>query len=101
MHNMTNVHVIIRPVITERSMRDANSGKFTFLVGRDSDKNQIKKIIEQTYNVHVVSVVTVTTKGKVKRVGTRRVEKTMTPVKKAVVGLKSGEKIGLFDIEAK
>lgn len=90
--------VIIKPIITEKSMTDAGNGKFTFLVRQNADKNAIKKVIEKKFDVHIVSLTTTTTKGRSKRVGARRIEKTLSPVKKAIATLKKGEKISLFSL---
>lgn len=95
---MHTTHVIRRPVITEKSMEAAKKGKFSFLVARDADKDIIKKAVEDQFKVEVISVETTVQKGKTKRVGMRRMEKTMTPIKKAVVTLKEGQKIDMFDL---
>lgn len=95
---MDSFTVIIKPIITEKSMSDAGEGKFTFLVHKSADKTMIKKVIEEKFNVHVTSLTTSLTKGRSKRVGARRTEKVMTPVKKAIATLKKGEKISLFSL---
>lgn len=97
---MEAAHVIIRPVISEQSMKEAGNGRYTFVVARDADKTAIKRAIQDLYKVHVTSVTTVTVKGKTKRVGVRRNEVVITPLKKAIASVKKGEKIGVFDIAA-
>lgn len=92
------MHVIKRPLITEKSMGDAKAGRFSFIVDRDADKDMIKKAIEKQFNVEVVSIETTLQKGKTKRVGMRRMEKNLTPKKKAIVTLKEGQKIDIFDL---
>ena len=91
-------HVIQKPLITEKSMGIAKNGKFSFLVAKDADKDMIKKAVENQFKVNVVSVETTVQKGKTKRVGMRRMEKILTPVKKAIVTLKEGQKIDMFDL---
>lgn len=91
-------NVIVKPIITEKSMANAAAGRFTFLVHRFADKKAIKSAVEKTFNVHVKAVETNIIKGKTKRVGTRRVERVEGPVKKAVVLLQTGEKIDLFEL---
>lgn len=93
------MNTIIRPVITEKSMDNVKNGKFTFLVARDADKKNIKKAIEEEFKVTVVSVSTTTIKGKTIRVGKKRTEKKLRPVKKAVVKLAKDQKIDLFDVK--
>lgn len=94
------MNVIIAPVITEKSMMNAHKGKFTFVVARDAKKKEIKQSIEKLFKVHVTSVLTRLVKGQTKRAGARRVEKKITPQKRAMVELKAGEKIPLFEAGA-
>jgi len=92
--------VIIKPVITEKSMKNAENSKFTFVVSIDSKKEDVKKAVEVKFNVHVSHVVTSIIKGKSFRAGKRRAEVVRQPMKKAVVTVKKGEKIDLFDLGA-
>lgn len=94
MHN-----VIIKPVITEKSMKDAAKGRYTFIVAMNATKKMIKEAIEKLFSVHVVATTTVVVKGKTTRVGKRRTEKALQSRKKTIVALKSGEKIGLFELQ--
>jgi len=89
--------VIISPLITERSMALAQEGKYTFNVGRFATKTQIKLAVEKLFNVHAQKIMTVVTKGRTKRVGKRREQVQLQPMKKAVVQVKKGEKIALFE----
>lgn len=98
---MNTVNTIISPVITERSMTDAQNSKFTFIVSVNADKKDIKRAVEDAFKVHVIGVSTVIVKGKTVRVGKKRTEKKVTPVKKAVVALAKGEKIDVFDLGEK
>jgi large subunit ribosomal protein L23 len=77
--------IILKPVITERSMDDLQVGKYTFKVAKDANKTEIKKAIETLFNVKVAKVNTLNVNGKEKRVG-RYVGKT-SDWKKAVVTL--------------
>ncbi len=79
-------------------MVDAGNGKFTFRVHKNSNKNQIKREVEKNFSVNVVGISTSILKGKKIRVGVRRAEKSISDVKKAVVTLKKGQKIGLFEL---
>lgn len=90
--------ILIRPVITEKSMDDANAGKFTFIVGRFAAKTQIRKAIQDRFKVNVEKIMTSVIKGKSRRVGIRRLEVKIQPIKKAVVELKKGQKIDIFEI---
>jgi large subunit ribosomal protein L23 len=95
---MDTAKILIRPVITEKSMEDAGNGKFTFIVGRFAAKTQVRKAIEDTFKVNVKNIVTTVIKGKRKRVGMRRAEVNVQPIKKAVVELEKGQKIDIFEI---
>ena len=90
--------VIIRPIISEKSMDESQRGKYTFAVHDRANKIQIKAAIEELYkkeNVTVVSVNVLTTKAKEKRRG-RAVGHT-TPWRKAIVTLAPGQKIEFFE----
>lgn len=90
--------IIISPLITEKSMAQAALGKYTFIVDIKANKDAIKNAIEKNFNVSVTGVSTITIKGRTARTGQRRIEKTLSPFKKAIVALKAGEKIGLFEL---
>lgn len=92
--------IIVRPVITEKSMADANKSKFTFIVANQATKKDIKEAVEKAFKVNVLSVATAVVKGKTSRTGARRIERVATPVKKAIVALKAGQKIDVFELGA-
>jgi len=95
MHN-----IIVRPIITEKSMLDANKSKFTFIVNKNASKKEIKSAVEKLFDVTVVTVSTSMVKGKTRKFGPRRVEQVLSAEKKAMVQLKSGQKIDAFEIGA-
>ena len=66
---MTAQEIIIRPIITEKSNMAVAEGKYTFEVAKDATKTEVKKAVEQLFNVKVVSVNTVSMPGKQKRMG--------------------------------
>lgn len=82
-------------------MKDVSLHKFTFRVNGKANKRLIKKAVEDKFSVNVVQVSTNIVKGKKMRVGLRRTEIEKSPWKKAVVKLKEGQKIALFDAGAK
>ncbi len=90
--------VLVKPIITERSMALAAAGKYSFFVQRDANKQAIKQAIENTFNVNVIMILTSRIKGRTKRIGLRRTEITESPMKKAVVTVKPGQKISLFEL---
>ncbi|HIS17835.1 MAG TPA: 50S ribosomal protein L23 [Candidatus Coprovivens excrementavium] len=85
--------IIIAPVITEKSAIQAEANVYTFKVATSANKIEIKKAIEDAFNVKVVKVNTLNTKSKAKRVG-RYAGRTKT-YKKAFVTLADGDKIEL------
>ena len=56
-----------RPIVTEKSMRLATNGLYTFEVHKDADKKMIAKLISNKFKVDVISVKTMNVKGKVKQ----------------------------------
>jgi large subunit ribosomal protein L23 len=87
--------VIIRPVVTEKSMNLLADNKYTFVVDKKANKTEIKNAIENIFNVRVENVNTMIVKGKPKRMG--RYEGKRPDRKKAIVTLKPGQKIRLFE----
>ena len=63
----TAYDVIIRPIITEQSMEDLDIKKYTFEVAKDAGKIEIKKAIEEIFDVKVIKVTTTTIRAKEKR----------------------------------
>lgn len=89
--------ILIRPVITEQSMIDAQDKKYTFIVAKAANKTQIKSAVEEIFKVKVANVNTMNYAGKTKRMG-RNVGKTSS-YKKAIVSLTPASKeIEFFSI---
>lgn len=91
-------NIIVRPIISEKSMALAESGKFSFQIFLHVDKPTLKRAVEKMYGVTVKKVQTTVVKGKRQRVGKRRAEVDGQIIKKAVVTLAKGQKISLFDL---
>lgn len=66
---MLNYDIIIRPIITERSMTDMEENKYTFVVAKKANKREIKTAIEDIFDVKVKNVNTMNMRGKLKRQG--------------------------------
>ena len=94
---MNKTSVILAPLISEKSMNEVSKNRYTFKVARSANKNMIKKVIEEKFKVNVLHISTITIKGRSVRAGIKRLEVLKQPFKKAVVTLKVGQKIGLFD----
>ena len=95
---MANVYdIVIRPIITERSMASVADKKYVFEVAKDAGKIEIKKAIEEIFDVKVIKVTTTTIRAKEKRVGANPSGMTATG-KKAVVKLSADSKnIEIFE----
>jgi large subunit ribosomal protein L23 len=61
--------IIIKPVITEKSMAGLSEKKYTFYVAPDANKTEIKKAVEEIFKVTVSQVRTIKLPGKWKRMG--------------------------------
>jgi large subunit ribosomal protein L23 len=83
--------VIVSPVITEKATNLSDFNKVVFRVAPDATKPQIKEAVERLFDVKVVSVNTLVTKGKNKVFRGRQGRRA--DVKKAIVTLAEGESI--------
>jgi large subunit ribosomal protein L23 len=83
--------IIKKPILTEKSESAKQSLIYSFMVDRDSNKNTIKKAIENIFSVKVDSVRTINVKGKLKRY--KMMEGQRNNQKKAMVTLKEGYRI--------
>jgi large subunit ribosomal protein L23 len=89
-------NIILSPLVSEKgaNMR-TDQNKFIFRVDRKANKLQIKKAVEELFKVKVEDVTTLTMHGRPKRMG--RFEGRRSDWKKAIVKLKKGETIELFE----
>ena len=89
--------VIISPVITEQSMEDLDIKKYAFKVAKDANKIEIKKAVEEIFDVTVIKVTTTHVRGKTRQQGRFPAGKSAS-WKKAVVKLSADSKnIELFE----
>ena len=101
---LTAPDIILRPVISEKSIDESGRGKYTFAVHHDANKIQIKAAVEELYkkeNVTVVAVNVLTTKAKEKRRGTKRgrIVGHTTPWRKAIVTLRERSRGRVFGLK--
>ena len=87
--------ILIKPIVTEKSTALMAEGKYTFKVPLNANKYQIRDAVEEIFNVKVAAVSTMRMEGKKKRMG--RFEGKRGDWKKAIVTLKEGETIELFE----
>jgi len=92
---MNSTQVIIRPLVTEKSTHQQTTrNAYAFQVHRDANKPQIKKAVEELYNVKVAEVRTMNRKGKPRR-SKMKMTKT-SDWKRAIVVLAEDSRIDLF-----
>ncbi len=91
MANIQYYDVILKPVITEKSMAGMGDKKYTFLVHTEANKTQIKEAVEKMFDgAKVKSVNTMNLDGKTKRRGATSGKTSKT--KKAIVQLTADSK---------
>jgi large subunit ribosomal protein L23 len=91
-----NVHdVIVRPLVTEKSMGGIANGEYTFVVDLHANKVEIRKAVEAIWDVKVAHVNTMRMHGKTRRMG--RTSGRRPNWKKAIVKLVEGQRIEFFD----
>lgn len=87
--------ILIKPIITEKTTALMEERKYTFRVPLAATKVEIRQAVEQIFKVKVQAVNTMRYEGKMKRLG--RTQSRRSDWKKAVVTLKPGETIELFE----
>jgi len=87
--------IVIRPIISEKSYAQIEHNRYTFEVDKRASKPQIAQAIAEIFNVTVTKVNTMNVSGKPRRL---RTAKGLTRSwKKAVVSLKEGDSIEIFE----
>lgn len=87
--------IVIKPIVSEKSYDQIGKNKYTFQVDRRATKPDIRQAIEEIFKVDVVDVNTINYRGKRKRL--RWAYGYRSSWKKAVVTLKEGQKIEIFE----
>ncbi|MDP3733021.1 MAG: 50S ribosomal protein L23 [Candidatus Daviesbacteria bacterium] len=89
--------ILLRPIISEKSMKLASSGEYTFEVARAANKKQIAEAVQEKFKVSVVGIKTINLKSKTKiQKRIRRFYQT-GKLKKAIVKVKKGQIIPIFE----
>lgn len=89
--------VLKRPVVTEKTSQKMAEGKYTFQVDRRATKKEVALAVEKAFGVHVQGAWTIMVRGKKKRMLKAKKEIQKPDRKKAIVELREGEKIDLFE----
>jgi len=87
--------VLKKPLITEKSTSLLQENKYTFEVDPRANKTEIKQAVQTIFKVKVEKVNTMRVKGKTKRV--RNIPGKTPDRKKAIVTLRKGDKIEIFE----
>lgn len=87
--------VLRKPLITEKSTALIEDNKYTFQVDPRANKTEIKQAVESIFNVKVEKVNTMNVRGRMKRV--RNIRGRTPDTKKAIITLKKGDKIEIFE----
>jgi len=95
-----NAFLLIKPVITEKTLMLAKTqSAFTFEVAQSATKDQVSTLVAQLYNVDVKAVNTIMGHKSLRSTGKKRLKRPASKVKKAIVTLKAGQVIEVFDIQ--
>lgn len=90
--------VLLRPLINEKSTNLIKGSWYTFCVEQDATKQSVTKAVAGKFKVDVLSVRIVNLSGKKKVQRSRRGFYTTSPMKKAIVKLKAGQKLAIFEM---
>jgi large subunit ribosomal protein L23 len=88
-------HIVLTPKISEKAIYLAERGIYVFEVPTSANKIEVAKAVEAAFKVNVTDVNMVITKGKLKRF--KQVLGRQKDIKKAMIKLKAGQKISLFE----
>ena len=89
--------LIAKPIISEKSMSQAAAGKYLFEVPKSANKIEIARVINHDFKVTVRDVNVMINKGKVKTL--KGIKGRRSDTKRAIVTVKSGDKIKAFEIQ--
>ena len=93
------MNILIKPVITEKMTEQSEIfNRFAFVVEKSANKIEIKKSVEETYDVTVESVRTMVCIGKKRTRGTKSgfISGRTKTYKKALVSLSEGDTIDFY-----
>lgn len=90
--------ILIRPLINEKSTKLIEGGFYTFEVSKHATKQLVAKVVTEKFKVEVLDVNIINIAGKNRMQKARRRSYTTADIKKAMVKLKKGQKIALFEI---
>jgi large subunit ribosomal protein L23 len=89
--------ILIRPVVSEKTYALMDTGTYVFVVDPRATKVDVRNAVEQAFNVKVVNVNTLNRKGKSTRNARTGVVGSRPGTKRAIVTLRQGDSINLFE----
>ncbi len=96
---MIDAYILIKPIVTEKSLALAKERNvYTFAVVNSATKPQIAQAVAHLYEVKVIRVRTIMNQAQMRRTGKKRIQHNSSKTKKALVSLKAGQTIELFDL---
>lgn len=89
--------ILKRPIISEKSLKSTSRNEYTFEVEKNARKKDIARAVEKIFGVEVKGIKTMIVKGKTRRFGRTRRRYHLGDWKKAIVRVKEGQKIDVFE----
>lgn len=89
--------VLLKPVISESSIKDMESNKYVFVVNKNANKYEVAKAVKESFGVDVLNVRTRIIKGRSRRSLRRRDRVDLGPSKRATVQVGKDQKIEIFE----
>ena len=89
--------ILKRPIISEKSLEAASKGEYTFEVDKNARKKNIVRAVKEIFGVDAERIRTMVVKGKTRRSLKTRREHRQGNWKKAVIRVKEGQKIDVFE----
>jgi len=93
--------MILKPIITEKSMNLAQAGQFTFAISKNTTKDQVKTSLHQLFGVDVIKVRVLRCASKTRRSAKSRATRQTQVRIKAIATLKPGQMIEYFKVPEK
>lgn len=91
--------MLLKPIVTEKSMKQTKAGLYTFEVSKNADKKTVAKQVADKYKVKVSSVKIINVKGQIKMQRNSRSFYQTSGIKKALVQVGKDQKIGIFETQ--
>lgn len=98
---MTNLNIIVRPIVTEKSSLKNAEGKYVFEVLKSARKTTIKRAFEEIYGVKAVDIKTHIIQHKLRVLGRNRILTKRPVTKRAIISIAKGKTIDQFKIKQK